>query len=363
MPPEMRKTHPYYVYDAIYAQPALIENVLQQRAAIERAAAAVAEKDRVVFVGIGTSLHAARVAESWMREFTSGRFLALAEQSFELVHHPIAFTPRDAVVIITHTGTTTASLEALRMARAAGALTLALTGQMSGEGVRGADFQIETCEQEVAFAYTKSYTTALAVLALLIITIAERRKFLAAGPLVAELARVPALIRETLALEPQVREFAKRASPLARMEIFGSGVAWATASEAALKIKEACYIAAEGFELEEILHGPFSETDARGSLVGLLTGRDTDARARQILRAAGELKMLRAAIAVPSANHDVSAEQILVVPEVPEWLAAFIHLIPLQLLTYFLALERNLNPDTGRQDQPAHAAASRHYKY
>ena len=363
MPPEMRKAHPYYVYDAIYAQPALIEDVLRERATLERAAAALVEKDRIFFVGIGTSLHAARVAESWMREFTSGRFLAHAEQSFELVHHPIAFTPRDAVVIITHTGTTTASLEALRMARAAGALTLAITGQMSGEGVRGADFQIETCEQEVAFAYTKSYTTALAVLALLIITIAVRRKFPSAGARAAELERVPSLMRETLALEPQVREFAKRASPLARIEIFGSGVAWATASEAALKIKEACYIAAEGFELEEILHGPFSETDARGSLVGLLTGRDTDARARQILLAAGELKMLRAAIAVPSANHDVSAEQILVVPEIPEWLAAFVHLVPLQLLTYFLALERNLNPDTGRQDQPAHAAASRHYKY
>jgi glucosamine--fructose-6-phosphate aminotransferase (isomerizing) len=167
-------------------------------------------------------------------------------------------------------------------------------------------------------------------------------------------------MREALKLEPQVRELAKRMVPLARIEIFGTGVDWATASEAALKIKEACYIAAEGFETEEILHGPFSETDSRAALIGLLTGRETDARARQVLGAAGELKMLRAAIASPSANHDISAEHI---PEVAEWLTAFVHLAPLQLLTYFLALERGLNPDTGRQDQPAHAAASRHYKY
>lgn len=73
--------------------------------------------------------------------------------------------------------------------------------------------------------------------------------------------------------------------------------------------------------------------------------------------------MLRAAVIVPSANHDVSAERVLIVPEVDEWLSAFVHLIPLQLLTYFTALERGLNPDTGRQNQPAHAAASRHYKY
>jgi glutamine---fructose-6-phosphate transaminase (isomerizing) len=363
MPSEMRKAHPYYVYDAIQAQPELIEKILRKRGAIERASDAVAERERIFFVGIGTSLHAARVAESWMREFSAGRILAHAEQSFELVHHPIAFTPDDAVIVITHTGTTTASVEALRMARAAGALTLAITGEMSGEGVRCADFQIETCEQEVAFAYTKSYTTALAALALLIVRIIERRKVLARGYSGEEIARVPALIREALNLEPQVRELAKQISPLARIEIFGTGIGWATACEAALKIKEACYIAAEGFETEEILHGPFSETDSRAALIGLLTGRETDGRARQILSAAGELKMLRAAIAGPSANHDISAEQTLVVPKTPEWLTAFVHLVPLQLLTYFLALERGLNPDTGRQDQPAHAAAGRHYKY
>jgi glutamine---fructose-6-phosphate transaminase (isomerizing) len=373
--PEMRTAHPYYVYEAIHAQPELIERVLGQRTEIERAADAVARKERITFVGIGTSLHAARVAESWMREFSGGRFLAHCEQSFELVHHPIAFGAGDAVIVITHTGTTTASLEALRMAHAAGAATVVVTGltsgspsgtssgQASGDGVRGADFHIQTCEQEVAFAYTKSYTTALAVLAMLITRVVERKNLLAGPPPLGTLERVPDLLRQALQLEPAARELAKRVAPLQRIEIFGSGAAWATASEAALKIKEACYIAAEGFETEEILHGPFSETDARGSLVGLFTGGATDERGRQILRAAGELKMPRAAIAVPSANHDLSAEQILQVPEAPEWLAAFVHLIPLQLLMYFLALERGVSPDSGRMEQPAHAAASKLYKY
>jgi glucosamine--fructose-6-phosphate aminotransferase (isomerizing) len=361
--PDRRTAHPYYLYDAIQAQPALIEKMLARRTSIERVADAIAEKERITFVGIGTSLHAAQIAESWMREFTSGKFLGRGEQSFELVHHPIAFTQKDAVVIITHTGTTTFSIEALRAARAAGALTIAITGEMSGEGVRGADFQIETCEQEISFAYTKSYTTALAAIALLILRIAERRKILASAGLRATLERVPNLMRQALTLEPQVREFAKRAAPLERMWLFGSGAGWPTAREAALKIKESCYLAAEGFETEEILHGPFSEVDSRGSIVGLLSGKSSDDRARMILRAGGELKMLRAAIVTPSANHDISAEHTLLVPESEEWLAAFLHLVPLQLLTYFIALERGTNPDTGRQEQGAHAAASRHYKY
>src|ERR1700721_591428 len=175
MPPEMRRGPPYYVYDAIQAQPELIEKILEKREEIERAADAIAEKERITFVGIGTSLHAARVAESWTREFSAGRIWAHYEQAFELVHHPIAFTSKDAVVVITHTGTTTASIEALRMARASGALTVAITGKSSGEGLRGADFQIETWEQELAFAYTKSYTTALAVLALVAMRIAQKK--------------------------------------------------------------------------------------------------------------------------------------------------------------------------------------------
>jgi glucosamine--fructose-6-phosphate aminotransferase (isomerizing) len=183
--------------------------------------------------------------------------------------------------------------------------------------------------------------------------------------------RIPEFIRQTLTLEPQIREIAKQIAPLTRIVLFGAGVGWPTAREGALKIKESCYIAAEGFETEEVLHGPFSEIDSRAALVGLLTGRASDDRARQILRAAGELKTQRVAIASPSANHEISAEHTLLVPELApatkaetgDWLAAFTHLVPLQLLNYFIALERGLNPDSGRQDQPAHAAASHHYKY
>lgn len=360
---ERRTGHPYHLYEAIQAQPALIEALLAQRAGVTRAAEAIAKKNRVTFVGIGTSLHAAQIAAQWMRQLTAGRLLAHAEQSFELMHHPFAFSGEDAVIVITHTGTTTRSVEALRMARHAGALTVAITGEASGPGVRGSDFQIETCEQEASFAYTKSYTTALTAIALLVVRVAERLGLLAESDAVRQLEKVPSLMQEALAGEAAVREAAKRAAKFSRIVLFGSGVAWTTAREAALKIKEACYVAAEGFETEEVLHGPFSELDSHGAMVGLLTGERSDERARQILRAAGELGMLRMAVASPAASRDVTIEHMLAVPEAPGWLAAFVHLVPLQLLTYFTALERGLNPDTGRQDQPAHAAAKKHYDY
>ena len=351
------------MHESVRAQPDLIAKILARRPEIEHVADAVAAKDRITFVGIGTSLHAARICESWTREMTGGKLRAYVEQSFELVHHPVAFDHNDAVVVITHTGTSSASVEALHRAKAAGALTVAITGENCGEGARAADHRIETCEQEKAFAYTKSYTTALAALALMIVRIAERKKLLAKPGAQAELARVPELMYEALQLEPLAKSLARGISPLHRLEIFGSGVGWATASETALKIKEAAYIAAEGFDTEEILHGPFSETDSRAALIGLLTGSPTDNRARQIFRAAGELGVSRTAIVTASANHELNADNVLIVPECPEWLAAFVHLVPLQFLTYFLALERNASPDSGRMEQPGHSAASKHYKY
>ncbi|MGH9774040.1 MAG: SIS domain-containing protein [Candidatus Acidiferrales bacterium] len=360
---EVRTAHPYHVYDAIERQPALIEKVLQaSRGAIERAAKAAAGKRRIIFAGIGTSLHAARVAEGFLRHLTAGRAEARAEQSFEFTNYPLALSSEDAVVAITHTGTTRYSLAAIEAAKRAGAVAIAVVGEASGEGTRRADFVIETCEQEVAFAYTKSYTAALAALALFAIRVAALRNMLADAQAEDSLLRVPGWVRESLAREGEVRSAALEIAQRERIVIFGAGPAWPTACEAALKIKEACYIAAEGFETEEILHGPFSEIDSRAAMMAILTGGEADERARTILRAAGELKMLRVAVAPREANHDLAAEHVLETPAAPEWLAALTAVTPLYLATYHIALARGINPDTGRQDQPPHAAAHKLYK-
>ena len=101
---------------------------------------------------------------------------------------------------------------------------------------------------------------------------------------------------------PSIRATEYNVAPLQRIEIFGSGAAWATASEAALKIKEACYIAAEGFETEEILHGPFSETDARGSLAGAPIGPGSTETAGPGVGAGRAQRSSSTAAATPASN-------------------------------------------------------------
>lgn len=357
---ERRSAHPYYMYDAIHEQSSRVARVLaSQRETIEQAAAAAARAARIVFAGIGTSYHAAQIGEHFLRHLTAGR--VLVEQSFELVHYPLALSAGDFVILVSHRGWKNYTVEALRKAKAAGARTLAITGENGGEGIRAADFVVATCEQEISFAHTKSYTTALAALAQFAIGVAERRGELKDAAARAQLERVPRWIEESLACEEKARLAARAIAARPRLVFIGAGPNWATAREGALKVKETCYIAAEGFETEQFLHGPISEMDSRAAAVALLPGSPADARLISALEALGELDVVRIAVA-PTGNRPACAEHVLEVPAVPEWLSPFVTTPPVQLLSYFLALEHGTQPDTGREHEPAHARAREHYK-
>ncbi len=361
---EKRSAHPFYMYDSIREQPGRVARVLEtQREVIDRAALAAASKTRLIFAGIGTSLHAALCGEHFLRHLSGGRARAQVEQSFELVHYPYALSSDDALIVASHRGWKNFSVEAVRRAKAAGALTIAVTGFDGGDGIRTADHVIPTCEQEISFAHTKSYTTAQAALALLAIGIAERHACLKDSAAArAALARVPQCMTEALALEDKARRIAREIARKERLFFIGAGPSWATATEGALKVKEATYFAAEGMETEQFLHGPFAEADSRCAAVLIFTGGSADARAAEAWAALGEVGALRVAVASQGSAANISGEHRLDVPALPEWLSSLVHVVPIQLLSYFLALERGANPDTGREDQPAHARAKKHFQ-
>ncbi|MBI1739304.1 MAG: SIS domain-containing protein, partial [Candidatus Koribacter versatilis] len=230
-----------------------------------------------------------------------------------------------------------------------------------------------------SFAHTKSFSTALTALALFAVRVAQHRNLLSrigsGREPVQEIENISARIRESLACEAGCAAAAKEMASRARLLFVGAGPQWIISSEAALKVKETSYLHTEGLETEEFLHGPFSEMDTRASLVALLVYDGDDeqsspayARLVQALRAVGELGVYRVAVisrrnsSAPAAPTDVPAERIIELPGVPEWLSAFTHLIPVQFLSYYLALARGTNPDTGRQHEPAHARAQSLFK-
>ena len=364
---ETRTGHPFYLYDAIHQQPSLVRRMISERAdLVAQAARAAAEKDRLWIVGIGSSLYTAEIAEYFFRHLTGGRADIRVGQSFEFVFYPPALSERDAVIILSHTGITKCTVDALEFARRAGAFTICISGENEGEAMRSANFLIPTCEQEISFAYTKSLTSALVRLALFSIVFADARGEKHPGAK-KSLDGIPDLMQQALSLEARMKDLAGKIAERRRIVLMGAGPNWPVGREIALKIKETSFAPAEGEQTEQLRHGPFSEIDERVTLIALLAGGPADERTRMIIRAAGETGAHRTVFHVPAARPDDSALESandgFAIPAVEEWLSPFVFLVPLQLLTYFLALARGTNPDHGRLDQPPHARARKIYKY
>jgi len=361
--PGLGAAHPFHMYEGIRQQPDRVSRVLQnQRELVERAAFAVASRKRILLAGIGTSFHAAHYGEQCLRALSGGRIHAGVEQSFELVNYPLALGADDAMILVSHRGARNFSVEALHLAQTSGALTIAVTGELGGEGMGSADFLIKTCEQEVSNAHSKSFTTAMAALALLAIHVARARNQGGDAALhLSALAAIPAAMEKALAVEEQVAGIARMVALRPRIIFTGAGPNWVTAREGALKVKESAFVASEGFETEQFLHGPNLEVDGRAAMVSVLSGGAGDPRMISLLRAVGEIGLLRVAV-VPEGIEPPPAEHVVRVPRVPEWLSPFVTLIPVQWLAYWMAVERGTNPDNERKEDPRHARSREYFR-
>jgi glucosamine--fructose-6-phosphate aminotransferase (isomerizing) len=341
------------MYEAIQAQPGAFARVVERhRDAADAFAAEVAGGGRLFLVGIGTSHHAALIGEHLMRLYGGG-VDARAVHAFDFALYGPALMPDDAVVAVSHRGSKRYTAASLARAREAGCRTALVTGE-DGTGGDRADVVFETVPQEVSSAHTVSYTSAVAVLALLAGSVGVHRgrsEALPDGLLVRE---VPDAMRAALEAEGWAEAVAREHVGRRRIWLSGGGPSAMTATEIALKIRETSYLQAEGMSTEALLHGPFQCVEAEDLFV-LVAPRDA-ARERTL-----ELAELAGEVGAPWVvveDGDVVSEGArCTVPPVPEPFAALTCLVPLQLFAYHLALVRGTNPDTFRAEDPRFARA------
>lgn len=228
--------------EQISAQPASVEALL------EAEVPALDPLRPIVFTGIGTSLHACRIAASWAAMLTRGRIRPVSVESHELALIG-SLTSVDQVVVVSHRGTKRYPNQVLQQGRAVGATTLAITG--FGVSHLDANFVLRTCPDERAGTHTVSYVSALTVLGRLLGAIPGVDDGRRLGD---ALRTVPDAQRRTIDdhTPGQLACHLERHSPLL---ITGSGLDAITADEAALKLKEGAYRWAEGMSVEFALHG------------------------------------------------------------------------------------------------------------
>jgi glucosamine--fructose-6-phosphate aminotransferase (isomerizing) len=302
--------------ETMWRQPDDLRRVLGDRGPSERAAERIAGR-RVLLSGTGTSWHAANHGAALLRHAGAEAWAVQADES--VLHGPAAGS-RDALILLSHRGTKTYTSEALARARAAGAATV----QISSIGAPGAD--IETCAPETSSAFTASHLCA-------ILRVAQIARALGAD--LGDLDDVPAAVAAELAAAAL-----DVAPPERLLQYVGSGTnAW-VAAEGALKIRETAYVAAAGYSMEYLLHGPSVAVGRGDALVALDGG--------------GEASERLAVVSDAVAGHGATVHRFRR-DELGEPLSVF----PLTTVVQRIALEAaerlGTNPDSFGKDLPGRA--------
>ncbi len=351
------------LYQAIHAQPAAIRALLSDWQSTTQVAQQIAGKGRIFLCGIGTSYHAAIVGSYLLRLAGAD---AWAVRSFEFVQYPQPLRADDAVIVISHRGSKTYGAMALQHAREAGVATLGITGKNTK--MQGADQTIETVEQDPSSTHSISYTATLTRLAQLAVQLAKAHGMIEqAQRLEQGLALVPSLIERMLTQEDSIRTLAQDAIIHNRRLYFaGAGPNAATAPEGALKAKESAYVTAEGFELEQAIHGPQVAFEAEDLIIPISVRGAAQERMRDFLLAQSEIGSRVWLIGMAPDEETATLLQRTSWQAFPiatdanflEELTPLLTVVPLQLLANFLAIARGTNADSFRLEQEAYKRAS-----
>jgi glucosamine--fructose-6-phosphate aminotransferase (isomerizing) len=340
------------MYQTMHRQPEDLRRLLESGwTPAGEAAGRIAGARRVHVVGIGTSYHAA-LAGSWFLRAAGAD--AHAVSSFDFAHYPESFPiqPEDAVIVMAHSGVKTFSSRSMERAAQAGATVISV-GSLTAEHP-GSQQILRTVEREKSAAFTASHTGAMTVLAQLAIELGERGGAAGTSGLRAALEQLPDQVADVLARQDEILPVAKMAAT-ARIYAAGAGPNEITATELVIKAREAAHAWVDALALEQFLHGPMVVVNA-GDLAVLVhvpsAAAQRTAEIASVLDGIGAHLWLvgQPVVAVPSATT-------FTLPETPELLSPLLAVVPMQILSYQIAVERGIHPDTFRRDDPKYAEA------
>jgi glucosamine--fructose-6-phosphate aminotransferase (isomerizing) len=352
--------YPHFMLKEICEQGESIANTLKGRLLFEEGTARLhglnlpaheADKiRRILILGCGTSWHAGLVGRHVIEQLAA--IPVEVEYASEYRYKTQIAVPGTLTIAISQSGETADTLEAMRVARAAGSRLLGLVNVVGSSIARECDGGIYLhAGPEVGVASTKAFTSQITALLLLGLHLGRRRGLsLAQGQeLVHQLARLPEFVNQVLELEPAIEELARHYVNERNFLYLGRGVNFPVALEGALKLKEISYIHAEGYPAAEMKHGPIALIDENMPVVFIAPH---DAVYNKVLSNMQEVKARggRMVAIATEGNGELSGlvEHELRVPRIPALLSPIVTSIPLQLLAYHIAVMRGCDVDKPR---------------
>ncbi|MDB4155387.1 glutamine--fructose-6-phosphate transaminase (isomerizing) [Gammaproteobacteria bacterium] len=350
----------HFMLKEIYEQPRVIQDTLDGRVSkssvLEQAfginAPALFDKIKTVqIVACGTSSHAGLVAKYWFESIA--KLPCQVDIASDYRYRDIIAQPDTLFVTISQSGETADTLAALRYAKKLDYVaTLAICNVATSSLVRESDISMLTMAgQEIGVASTKAFTTQLTILLVLTIVLARRTGLTTAqeAKLVKELHKLPGIVEKTLGLRKQIKTIAKQFSDKHHSLFLGRGIQYPVAKEGALKLKEISYIHAEAYPAGELKHGPLALVDSKMPVVAVAPNNDL----------LGKLKANLAEVSARGGKLFVFADEsigyqsekglkVINVPRCSEVLAPIVFTVPLQLLSYYVAITKGTDVDHPR---------------
>ena len=355
----------HFMLKEIFEQPAAVRDTILGRVSLETGTifpdetglsdADLTSIDRVTLIACGTSWHAALVGKFLIEELA--RVPVEVDYGSEYRYRKPLAGPKTLAVAITQSGETADTLAALREAKQQGAKSLAICNVVGSMATRESDGTIYThAVPEIGVASTKAFTSQLVALYLLALHMGQARKTLTVEQRkthIADLLQLPQQIEQVLKCAPQIEDIASRFYNRTDFLYLGRGINYPIALEGALKLKEISYIHAEGYPAGEMKHGPIALIDERMPVVAIaphdhvfekMQGNIQEAKARG-----------GAVIAITTAGDDTlwrlldrTSDSIVAVPAMSPFLAPIVITVPLQLLSYHIAVRRGCDVDQPR---------------
>jgi glutamine---fructose-6-phosphate transaminase (isomerizing) len=354
----------HHMLKEIYEQPDALENAMRGRLTDEDAsshfgglnldARQLRRAERFVFTACGTSYHAALVGEYLFEELA--RIPVEVEYASELRYRNAPMERNTIVLAITQSGETADTLAALRESKRKGHHTLALCNVVGSTIAREADGGVYLhAGPEIGVASTKAFTNQVAVLTMLALYMGRMRHVSSIHGLrmLKELRALPDAVRRALQCHDQVQQIAQKYHRVSNMLYLGRQYLFPVALEGALKLKEISYIHAEGYPAAEMKHGPIALVDEHTPSVFLIPSGGV---ADKVMSNLEEIKARGGPViaVAPEGDDELlhhleqKADDMILVPQVPEYLQPLVTVVPLQLLAYHIALLRGCDVDKPR---------------
>ncbi len=306
---------------------------------------------RIIIIACGTSWHAGLVGEYLFEDLA--RIPVEVEYASEFRYRNPILTEDDVVIAISQSGETADTLAAIELAKSKGATILGVCNVVGSSIARAAHAGAFThAGPEIGVASTKAFTAQVTVLTLMALALAQRKGTLTSTrfmEILTEINSIPEKVEKTLKTSQQVIEIAEKFKDVRNFLYLGRGYNFPVALEGALKLKEISYIHAEGYPAAEMKHGPIALIDADMPIVFIATNKGTYVKVvSNILEVKARKGIVIAIVTEGDIQVKELADYVIEIPETEEMLVPLLATIPLQKLSYHIAVMRGCNVDQPR---------------